>query len=127
LNDTFLGANSLTQSMLPALFAQGAGFVTHMRTQIQNHLDMALEMLAQCPAIQAQPPDGGYYLFPEVQGWDSEDDLVLHLLDKGVLVHPGYFYGYERGVHIMISALTEQEKLKAGLRILIDTLNTYQS
>jgi aspartate/methionine/tyrosine aminotransferase len=124
LNDTFLGANSLTQSMLPALFAQGAGFVTHMHTQIQDHLDMALEMLAQCPAIQAQPPDGGYYLFPEVQGWDSEDDLVLYLLDKGVLVHPGYFYGYERGVHIMISALTEQEKLKAGLQILIDALNT---
>ncbi|HEY3341007.1 MAG TPA: pyridoxal phosphate-dependent aminotransferase [Anaerolineae bacterium] len=123
LNDTFLGANSLTQSMLPALFTQGSGFVAHMRTQIQNHLDSALEMLSHCPAIQAQPPDGGYYLFPEVLGWDDEEELVLHLLDKGVLVHPGYFYGYERGVHIMISVLTEQEKLKAGLQILIDALN----
>ena len=124
LNDTFLGANSLTQSMLPALFAQGAAFVAHMRAQIREHLDMALEMLSHCAAIQVQAPDGGYYLFPEVLGWENEEDLVLHLLEAGVLVHPGYFYGYERGVHVMISALTEQEKLKAGLRILIDTLNS---
>ena len=47
---------------------------------------------------------------------------MLHLLESGVLVHPGYFYGDVHGVHIMLSALTEREKLRAGLAILVKAL-----
>jgi alanine-synthesizing transaminase len=126
LNDTFLGANSLTQSMLPALFEYGAGFVADMRARIRSSLDMAIEMLAHSTRVQVQPPDGGYYLFPEVMGWDEEEELVLHLLDHGVLVHPGYFYGYRRGTHVMLSCLTEPAKLKAGLINLIDAIHLTQ-
>jgi aspartate/methionine/tyrosine aminotransferase len=125
LNDTFLGANSLTQSVLPELFEHGMEFVNAMRASVRANLDMALEMLMPCVSIQVQPPDGGYYLFPAVQGWDDEEALVLHLLEAGVLVHPGFFYGYERGPqsHIMISALTEREKLRSGLATLVGALN----
>ena len=115
LNDTFLGANSLTQSMLPTLFGQGMPFVREMAARVRDNLDMALDRLARARGICAQAPDGGYYLFPEVLGWSDEEALVLHLLKRGVLVHPGYFYGYENGVHIMISCLTEPTQLAAGL------------
>jgi hypothetical protein len=37
-------------------------------------------------------------------------------------VHPGYFYGYEQGAHIMVSCLTETSQLKAGLEVLIKAL-----
>jgi alanine-synthesizing transaminase len=90
-----------------------------MRAHIRANLDLALEMLARSSRIHAQPPDGGYYLFPEVSGWHDEEELVLHLLDHGVLVHPGYFYGYERGEHIMISCLTVHERLREGLEQLL--------
>lgn len=119
LNDTFLGANSLTQSMLPRLFEEGMGFVAEMRTRIRANLDLALGMLSKSEHIRVQAPDGGYYLFPEVLGWDDEEELVLHLLDQGVLVHPGYFYGYERGMHVMLSCLTESSQLAAGVEGLI--------
>ncbi|MCL4506112.1 MAG: pyridoxal phosphate-dependent aminotransferase [Chloroflexi bacterium] len=126
LNDTFLGANSLTQSMLPALFAQGGAFVDEMRGRIRSNLDMALEALSGCVRLRAQPPDGGYYLFPQMTGWaGDEESLALHLLEHGVLVHPGYFYGYERGTHIMISCLTEQTQLRAGLARLIAALDAH--
>ena len=123
LNDTFLGASSLIQSMLPQLFERSTGFVSTMRAIVRDNLDMALEMLLHCPGVRAHSPDGGYYLFPEVPDWDSEEELVLHLLDAGVLVHPGYFYGTPRGVHIMISALTERATLQVGLSRLIQSLN----
>lgn len=119
LNDTFLGANSLTQSLLPALFAAGMPFVEEMRDRVRTNLDMALGMLAQNERIHAAQPDGGYYLFPEVLGWADEEQLTLHLLAQGVLVHPGYFYGYERGTHIMISCLTEPARLAEGVERLI--------
>jgi aspartate/methionine/tyrosine aminotransferase len=115
LNDTFLGANSLTQSMLPDLFAGGMLFVAEMRARVRSNIALALERLARSPRVRAQAPDGGYYLFPEVLGWSDEEALVLHLLDHGVLVHPGYFYGYERGTHLMISCLTEPERFAEGI------------
>jgi aspartate/methionine/tyrosine aminotransferase len=119
LNDTFLGANSLTQAMLPSLFSDGMGFVAAMRERIHTNLDMALERLGRSQRFRTQPPDGGYYLFPEVLGWNDEEALVLHLLDSGVLVHPGYFYGYENGTHVMISCLTAPDRLEQGLDRLI--------
>jgi len=122
LNDTFLGANSLTQSMVPTLFTEGAVFVAEMRARVRSNLDLALDQLARSGHLRAQPPDGGYYLFPEVWGWDDEEELVVQLLDQGVLVHPGFFYGYERGVHLMISCLTEPARLREGLERLIGGL-----
>ncbi len=125
LNDTFLGANSLTQSMLPALFAQGEEFVAAMRKRIRASLDLALEVMQNSARLRAHPPDGGYYLFPQVIGWaGDEESLVLALLEHGVLVHPGYFYGYERGTHIMVSCLTEPANLRAGLARLTAALET---
>ncbi|MCX6019382.1 MAG: pyridoxal phosphate-dependent aminotransferase [Chloroflexi bacterium] len=117
LNDAFLSANSLTQHMLPHLFAHGMPFVEHMRTHFRAGIDLGLHLLEPYAAIQVIPPDGGYYLFPRVHGWDDEDELVLHLLNAGVLVHPGYFYGLDAerdGAHLMISCLTNPEALESG-------------
>jgi alanine-synthesizing transaminase len=122
LNDTFLGSNALAQHMLPTLFAEGLDFVGSMRDHVRRNLDLALSRLAACSLLRVQPPDGGYYLFPEVLGWDDEEELVLHCLRQGVLVHPGYFYGYERGAHLMLSCLTATEQLEQGLDRLIAAL-----
>jgi aspartate/methionine/tyrosine aminotransferase len=122
LNDAYLSANSLTQTMLSALFAHGMGFVDEMRWRVRASLDLALEALSRCPAVRAQPPDGGYYLFPQVREWGDEETLVLHLLQRGVLVHPGYFYGCDQGAHIMISCLTEPDKLAEGIDRLVAAL-----
>lgn len=123
LNDAYLSANSLTQHMLPALFEHGMTFVQEMRTRINASLAMALELLSVCPAIEVNAPAGGYYLFPKVHGWDDEEALVLHLLQHGVLAHPGFFYGNPAGAHLMISCLTEPAMLCEGLRRLVRALN----
>ncbi len=115
LNDTFLSSNALTQHMLPSLFAGGRRFVESMREHVRHNLDLALDRLSACARLRVHAPDGGYYLFPEVLDHDDEDELVLHCLNHGVLVHPGYFFGYERGAHIMISCLTRTAQLEEGL------------
>lgn len=123
INDTFLSANALTQFMLPALFEHGMGFVSDMRRQINANLRMALAQLRTCARLKVHSPDGGYYLFPEVRGWHgSADDLILHLLDAGVFVYPGYFYNCNDGLHLMISCLTTPNQLAEGLRRLTTAL-----
>jgi aspartate/methionine/tyrosine aminotransferase len=101
--------------MLPTLFEQGTGFVTAMVQRVRANLNHALAQFAACPALSTQAPDGGYYLFPAVPGWDDDEELVLYLLEKGVLVHPGFFYGEPPGSHIMLSALTEPAPFEQGI------------
>ena len=122
LNDTFLGASGLTQTILPALFAEGLAFTRQMVAAVRANLDFAIETLGTCPRLRVRPPAGGYYLFPEVLGCEDEEALVLDLLEAGVLVHPGYFYGCPDGSHIMISCLTDRPRLSEGIARLIAAL-----
>lgn len=123
LNDTYLGANHLTQSMLPSIFSEGRDFIKQMVGRIRTNIDLATELLSQNPNIETSRPEGGYYLFPQIKNWEDEEQLVLHLLkSKGVLVHPGYFYDCDRNVHIMISCLTETNKLAEGVKRVIATI-----
>lgn len=115
LNDTFLGANALTQFMLPALFERGLAFTRAMADRVRSSLDMALDALSRHPRIHAAPPDGGYYLFPAVDGWEDDEELVVRLLERGVLVSPGHFFNHAGRVRIMLSCLTEPERLREGL------------
>jgi alanine-synthesizing transaminase len=123
LNDTFLGANSLSQHMLLVLFEQGGAFVRDMVARVSGNLDFALARFAQSPRVRAQPPDGGYYLFPEANVPLDEEKLVLRLLEAGINVHPGYFYGYELGVHLMLSALVEPQSFHRGIERLLAALD----
>jgi aspartate/methionine/tyrosine aminotransferase len=118
LNDTFLSAGSLVQTMLPVLFEKGWDFVELQKEQVRQNIAYALQVIGQTRKLDVDPPDGGYYLFVRVRGWENEDELILKLLDNGVYTHPGYFYGYERGTHIVISCLLAPEKLQKGLEII---------
>jgi aspartate/methionine/tyrosine aminotransferase len=123
LNDTYLGANYLVQSMLPAIFDEGADFAEHMRIRIRACIDCALDLLSKNRRIKALRPGGGYYLFPKIDTGEDEEELVLRLLKNcGVLVHPGYFYDCDGGTHIMISCLTEKEKLSEGLKRIVSVI-----
>lgn len=115
INDTFLGANSLSQHLLPTLFARGGPFVELMVARVRANLELALERLDGHPRLRARAPEGGYYLFPAVGGAPDEEAMALMLLEHGVLAHPGYFYGEVPGAHLMLSALTEPRQFAAGI------------
>jgi aspartate/methionine/tyrosine aminotransferase len=122
LNDTFLSGSALSQALVPDLFSAGWPFVQQMVARVRENIDLALTILSQSSHIHLQPPDGGYYLFPSISGWADEEELVLYLLSGGVLVHPGYFFSYERGIHIVISCLTEPDVLRQGLERIVELL-----
>jgi alanine-synthesizing transaminase len=119
LNDMYLSSSGLIQAMLPAIMRDGSTFVGQMRRHIRHNIRVALELLAASRHVAVRPPDGGYYLFPAIAGWPDEERLVLHLLEHGVLVHPGFFYSYEHGAHLMISCLVAESQLREGLARLL--------
>ena len=122
INDTFLGCNTLIQTMLPTLLAERAPFVRTMTDRVRRNVYHALARFAACARIEATAPDGGYYLFPRIRNCPDDEALVLRLLGAGVLVYPGFFYEHTADCRIMLSCLTEPAVFDAGIERLVNTL-----
>lgn len=125
LNDAFLGASGLVQTMLPAILAAGQPFMAAQAADIHANVTAALAVLATSPHLRVRAPDAGYYVFVEVTLAVDEETLVLYLLDAGVFVYPGYFFGQTTSRYLAISCLVAQPTLLAGIHILVDALAAY--
>jgi alanine-synthesizing transaminase len=66
--------------------------------------------------------EGGWSAVLRVPQAKSEEQLALELLDAGVLVHPGYFFDFPSGAHLVLSLLTSPSDLSRGLAILRSVL-----
>jgi len=119
LNDLYLGANQLTQSILPKLLTEGLEFTHFLRTTYQANLQQMISSLSNCQSFNLTMPSGGAFLFPKIEGVQDEEELVLGLLKAGVIVHPGYFYGAESSdsAHLMLSCVIDTDSLSRGLDI----------
>lgn len=92
----------------------------HVRQQIRERIRQNLEQLritaAAEPAMSFYEPDGGWSVVVRVPAILSEDQWVESLLDDhGVLVHPGYFFDIDFGVHLVISLLPQPDVFAAGV------------
>ncbi|GAC1534366.1 MAG: pyridoxal phosphate-dependent aminotransferase [Herpetosiphon sp.] len=122
LNDTFLSSSTLIQSMLPSIFQHGSAFVETQVDRVRSNIAFALQTFQHHQVVDVQAPQGGYYLFLRVARWTDEDALVLYLLELGVLVHPGYFFGSSTDAHLVLSALVEPTRFRSGIETLARAL-----
>jgi len=124
INDALLGANALAQTLLPVLMRDGMAFVAKQRAFVTANIDMVVSQLRGA-GLSVRIPDAGYYLCVELPAICDEEDVVLHLLGQGVLVHPGYFFGTTLKSYLVISCLVAQPQLQQGVERLISGLQTY--
>lgn len=115
--DTYLSVSTPVQVALPKLLAEGAA----VRRQIQDRLTANLSAITARvagTAIDVRPPDGGWSIVMRVPSVGDADDLPLALLDRDVLVHPGYFYDLPHDGYVVISLLAREADLRQGLDVL---------
>jgi aspartate/methionine/tyrosine aminotransferase len=99
--------------------------MAQQRAAIRTNLDAALELLRACAQLRVRAPDAGYYVFMECLIDADEEEVVLYLLENGVLVYPGYFFGETRGRYLAISCLVAHDVLVAGIRQMCAALARY--
>ena len=108
--DTFLSCHIPIQEALPEIFEKGQSFLEGYKREVQRRKDIAIQLLRSVPGTRFIEPVGGFYLMVEVtkETGMSEEEFVIRLMrEKGVFVHPGYFFDYEKGIHLVISYLTK--------------------
>lgn len=118
--DSFLSAATPQQLALPRILeTTTAHDAIHAR--IEANL-ATLRALTNGTALSVPRVEGGWYAPIRLPATQSDEAWALALLDRGVHVHPGYFYDFVDGVWIVVSLLTSEADLRSGIDILLDAL-----
>lgn len=104
--DAYLSVSTPVQAAASDLLRDGAGVRAQIHTRVRDNLERLKTISAAHPACSLLPPDGGWYAVLQVPAIKAEETLVLDLLDRaGILVHPGYFFDFEREAFLVVSLL----------------------
>ncbi len=104
--DTYLSVGTPVQEALPSLLTYGAVVRTLIRERTTRNHETLRAMAARFPSVTLLPSEGGWYAVMQVAAMQSEESLVLTLLEQDrVLVHPGYFFDFPREAFLVVSLL----------------------
>jgi len=104
--DTYLSVATPVQKALPSLLADGAAIRTQIRDRVTRNYRALLTAAPRCPSVAVLPAEGGWSAVLQVPAMQSEESLVLQLLEQDhVFVHPGYFFDFPREAFLILSLL----------------------
>ena len=118
--DAYLSVSTPVQEAAADLLRTGGVIRAQIQERVASnyhHLVRSVPQESGCTTLHAE---GGWYAVVRVPAIASEEDLVLSLLEgDGVLTHPGYFFDFQRGAHIVVSLLPAPEPFREGVARLI--------
>jgi aspartate/methionine/tyrosine aminotransferase len=118
--DTYLSMNTPMQLALPALLELRHNFQQQCLTRTRNNLAQLDKVLAAQRLCTRLNLEGGWYAVVKVPVSGSDDGLALELLNtRGVYVHPGHFYDFPADGYLVVSLITPEGPLAAGIEALI--------
>jgi hypothetical protein len=120
--DTYLSVSTPVQLAVPALLRDSGVVRDQIRERIRTNY-AALDRLVQGSRggrVSMLPAEGGWSAVLRVPATIGEERLALDLLDRGVVVHPGFFFDFPHEAFIVVSLLPEPLAFEQGVRILLE-------
>ena len=124
--DTFLSMNAPVQCALPAWLGGRAVMQEQIVARVRANLAELDRQLAGVPAVRRLDAEGGWYAVLRIPALEPDEKTVLALLERGVWVHPGYFFGMAESGWLVLSLLTFEGEFRTGVTVLVDFLGTDQ-
>jgi aspartate/methionine/tyrosine aminotransferase len=131
--DTYLSVSTPVQVAASELLERGASVRDQIARRVSANYRRLLEKVARCardgrdarnapdagealtPGCRVLPSEGGWSAVLEVPPLESEEDLVVDLVeDDGVLAHPGYFFDFPRECYLVVSLLVPESQFADG-------------
>ena len=118
--DTFLSMSAPIQHALPAWLAGRAAIQQQISARTRGNLDALDRELTSSAMVQRLHVEAGWYAVLRVPALGPDETLVSTLVEQwGVLVHPGYYYGFVGDGWLVVSLLPEPEEFAAGVQRLL--------
>jgi len=123
ISDAYLSVSTPVQVAAPDLLRGGADVRVQIQERVRENLTILTRAVAACPACSVLPIEAGWYAVVQVPATKSEEMIVLDLLDRtGILVHPGYFYDFEREAFLVLSLLPDPNVFAPAVETLFSEL-----
>ncbi|MDP8266354.1 MAG: pyridoxal phosphate-dependent aminotransferase [Candidatus Aceula meridiana] len=115
--DTYLSVNTPSQNALGKWFSLKPAIQNSIKERLRENQKVFFDTFPEsCSAIPLKV-QGGWYGILRVSEEVCEEELAFALLAEAhVFVHPGYFFDFDQGHHLVISFLTEPKIFAQGLK-----------
>jgi alanine-synthesizing transaminase len=121
--DAYLSVSTPVQVAASELLSAGASLRAQIQRRVRDNYSQLVTVAAAHPACAVMPVEAGWYAVVQVPAVASEDTIVVDLLEQtGVLVHPGYFFDFDREAFLVVSLLPEPQVFASGTRMLFDQI-----
>jgi len=124
--DTFLSMNAPVQWALPAWLAGREAIQKQVRARVAANLAELDRQLHGHSALRRLEVEGGWYTVLRIPALQPDERTAGELLECGVWVHPGYFFGMEESGWLVLSLLGPEHEFSTAVTILINFLGTHQ-
>ena len=114
--DTYLSVSTPVQVAARALIEAGAGVRAQILSRVARNLASLRGLVERHPALNLLRTEGGWSAVVRVPATRPEEDLAVALVEEdGVLVHPGYFFDFEREAYIIVSLIVRPDEFDRGM------------
>jgi len=124
--DTFLSMNAPVQCALPAWLDGRGSIQDQIRKRVAANLALLDRELGRLALVQRLEVEGGWYEVLRIPAIASDEQTVLELLNTGVWVHPGYFFGMAESGWLVVSLLAEEAEFSRGVSAFVNYFRTDQ-
>ena len=108
ISDAYLSVSTPVQVAASNLLEAGAAIRIQIQQRVRENYAVLSGIVSDYPACSLMPIEAGWYTVIQVPSIQSEEMIVIDVLDRtGILVHPGYFFDFEREAFLVISLLPE--------------------
>jgi aspartate/methionine/tyrosine aminotransferase len=112
--DSYLSVSTPVQRAAKALLARLPELQAPIQARIAANLAL-LERRARGANFTLLRAEGGWYAVLRVPRTAPEEERVLRLLERDdVLVHPGFFFDFQDGTHLVLSLLPREDDFARG-------------
>lgn len=124
--DTFLSMNAPVQGAMRHWIAGRQAIQGQIHERVTSNLAVLDEHLKAVDLLRRRSVEGGWYAVLRIPAIQPDERTVMELLDGGVWVHPGYFFGMPEAGWLVVSLLAPVEEFETGVKALVNYFRTHQ-
>ena len=114
--DTYLSVSTPVQIAASSFLHAGVRVQRDIAARLALNLASLRRAIEPFPSVRLLDPEGGWSAVLRVPATQSEEALVLRLLDDAhVNVHPGFFFDFADEAYVVVSLLTPPDLFREGL------------
>ncbi len=118
--DTFLSMSAPIQHALSAWLSHRAVAQGQIRERVERNLAALDAILLRQTLVTRLEVEAGWYAVLRVPGVQAEEETALELLlERGVVVHPGGFFGFSGQGWLVVSLLAPEGEFARGVEAIV--------